>query len=87
LRRGYTVSVGKLGEWEIDFVAERGGEKEYFQVCYLMADPSTLEREFRSLRLVDDNFPKTVLSMDPLDLSRDGIRHKYLPNWFREEAA
>jgi predicted AAA+ superfamily ATPase len=87
LRRGYTVSVGKLGDREIDFVAERAGAREYFQVCYLMADPATAAREFRSLLDVDDNLPKTVLSMDPLDLSRDGIRHAFLPRWFLEEGA
>jgi uncharacterized protein len=85
LRRGYTVSVGKLGEREIDFVAERGGEREYFQVTYLMADPTTREREFRSLLDIGDNLPKTVLSMDSLDMSHDGIRHLQLPDWFMEK--
>lgn len=85
LRRGYTVSVGKLGDKEIDFVAERGGEREYFQVTYLMADETTREREFRSLLEIDDNHPKTVLSMDTFDLSHDGIRHIHLPTWFLEE--
>jgi hypothetical protein len=85
-RRGYSVSVGKLGEREIDFVAERNGTREYFQVTYLMADPTTEEREFRPLREIDDNLPKTVLSMDVLDHSRDGIRHIFLPTWFLEEA-
>ncbi len=84
VRRGYAVSVGKLGDREIDFVAERGGTREYFQVCYLMADPATREREFRSLLDIDDNLPKTILSMDPLDLSRDGIRHVHLPTWLLE---
>lgn len=87
LRRGYTVSVGKLGDREIDFVAERAGQREYFQVCYLLNDPATREREFRSLLDIDDNHPKTVLSMDPLDLSHDGIRHIHLPHWFLESDA
>lgn len=84
LRRGYAVSVGKIGDKEIDFVAERGGEREYFQVTYLVSDPDTREREFRSLLEIDDNHPKTVLSMDEFDLSRDGIRHVHLPTWFLE---
>jgi len=83
--RGYSVSVGKLGDREIDFVAERDGSREYFQVTYLMADPATVEREFRPLLEIDDNLPKTVLSMDPLDHSRDGIRHTFIPTWLLEE--
>lgn len=81
IRRGYTVEVGKVGDWEIDFVATREGAVEYFQVSYLLADPATVEREFRSLLAIDDNHPKTVLSLDPVDLSRQGIRHRRIPEW------
>ena len=57
--------------------------EEPFQAreSYLLSDPSTVEREFRSLAVIADNFPKTVLSMDEIDLSRDGIRHVHLPSW------
>ncbi len=76
LRRGYTVTVGKLGDKEIDFVCEKQGQKAYFQVCYLLAEPSTIEREFGIYTSIKDNYPKYVLSLDDIDLSRDGISHQ-----------
>jgi predicted AAA+ superfamily ATPase len=75
LSRGYSVTVGKIGQAEIDFAAEKHGEPLYIQVCYLLAEEKTIAREFGSLAAVKDNFPKLVLSMDEIDLSRDGIRH------------
>ncbi|MDR3193646.1 MAG: ATP-binding protein [Treponema sp.] len=75
LRRDYTVTVGTIGNREIDFVARKGDETMYLQVCYLLASPETVEREFAGLRAVKDNYPKYVLSLDTLDLSREGIRH------------
>ena len=81
LRRGYAVCIGKVGDLEVDFVAWREDRVEYFQVSYLLADPVTVEQEFRSLEAIADNHPKTVLSMDEFDLSRNGIRHRHLPSW------
>lgn len=75
LRRGYSVSVGKMGEREIDFVGERCGERLYVQVAYLLASEDTVEREFGAYADVGDNFPKYVVSMDEFDMSREGIRH------------
>ena len=75
LRRGYHVSVGRVGSREIDFIGMRGGECIYVQVCYLLASKKTIEREFSVFYEIADNFPKYVISMDELDLSRDGIRH------------
>lgn len=63
-RRGYRISIGKLGNREIDFIATREREKIYLQVCYLLASPETVEREFGPLQAVPDNYPKYVLSMD-----------------------
>lgn len=80
-RRGYKVSVGRVGNLEVDFVARRGGETEYYQVTYLMADERTREREFASLLAVPDNYPKFVLSMDEFDFSRDGVRSVNLIDW------
>lgn len=82
LRRRYTVSVGQQGGKEIDFVAERGGERLYLQVAYLLASPETIDREFSALESVQDHFPKIVLSMDASSFaSRNGIQHRYLPDW------
>lgn len=61
LRRGYKACVGRVGDKEIDFVGEKDGDKTYIQVCYLLNDESTINREFGSLLEVKDNFPKYVL--------------------------
>lgn len=75
LRRGYSVTVGKVGEREIDFVCERHGEKCYIQVTYLLAVEETVQREFGVYEHVQDNFPKYVVSLDEFDMSRKGVRH------------
>ncbi|MBQ4418053.1 MAG: ATP-binding protein [Synergistaceae bacterium] len=75
LRRGYKVTVGRNGEKEIDFIASKNGEKIYLQVCYLLAEASTIEREFGAYRGIPDNYPKYVLSLDEVNMSRDGIKH------------
>jgi len=62
IRRGYDVRVGRsVGDKEIDFVCERDGEKLYVQVCYILSEAKTIEREFASLLAVRDNYPKVVL--------------------------
>ncbi|MBS4456732.1 ATP-binding protein [Tuanshanicoccus lijuaniae] len=73
--RGYDVSIGKVGDKEIDFVAKKHNQIEYYQVSYLMSDEATRKREFGVYHEVQDNFPKFVLSMDKVDFSQDGIRH------------
>ena len=74
--RGYKVFVGKLPKGEIDFVAVKGQEKEYYQVAYYLYDQSVVEREFGAFRKIEDNYPKYVISMDKMDFSQDGIIHK-----------
>lgn len=76
IRNGYEVYVGKNKDYEVDFVAHKNGNKLYVQVTYLLADESTIEREFRSLELIQDNYPKYVISMDEIDASRNGIKHR-----------
>ncbi|NQT94404.1 MAG: ATP-binding protein [Lentisphaerae bacterium] len=63
-RRGYTVHIGKLGVYEVDFIATREKEKLYIQVAYLLATPEVIAREFGVLQAIPDNYPKLVLSMD-----------------------
>ena len=74
---GYKVTVGAMSNGEIDFVAEKNGKRIYIQVAYLMTNESTREREFGNLQKISDNYPKYVLSMDPITMSRDyeGIEH------------
>ena len=76
MRRSYNVSVGRIGSREIDFIGKRSGETLYIQVCYLLAGEETIAREFSPLLAISDNFPKYVVSMDELNLSREGIQHK-----------
>jgi predicted AAA+ superfamily ATPase len=86
LRRDCTVQVGQTGTKEIDFVALKGNEPVYYQVCYLLANSETIEREFSALESIKDNFPKKVLSMDRgPSAGRNGIQHLYLPAWLLGE--
>lgn len=78
LRRGFRVYVGVMGSREIDFIAEKEGQRCYVQVTYLLASPETIKREFSVYRGVQDNYPKYVVSMDPVNLSRDGIIHCHI---------
>lgn len=63
-RRGYQVHIGKFGDREIDFVAEKEKNRIYIQVAYLLASEKTVDREFSPLLETPDNYPKYVLSMD-----------------------
>ncbi|MFA6662283.1 MAG: DUF4143 domain-containing protein, partial [Bacilli bacterium] len=76
LRRGYTVSIGKIGDKEIDFVLDRGSRRIYIQVTYLLASEDIVQREFGAYDSIEDNFPKYILSLDEFDFSRNGIIHK-----------
>lgn len=62
--RGYQVRVGVLGSQEVDFIAEKNGEKMYVQVALTINDPATLDREFGNLKMIADNYPKVVITMD-----------------------
>ena len=76
LRRGYDVKVGIINENEIDFVCTKDKEKIYIQVTYQLNNDETIEREFSGLAQINDNFDKYVLSMDKLDFSRNGLKHR-----------
>lgn len=82
--RGYRVTVGRGRGSEVDFVADRGRTREYYQVTYLMATEETADREFGALEDVRDSYPKFVLSMDRFDMSRNGIVHRNLLEWLLE---
>ncbi len=85
LRRGYTVTVGKVADKEIDFIGERQNEKIYIQAAYLLASEETVAREFGVYNQVQDNFPKYVVTMDELDMSRDGIKHRNIREFLLAE--
>ncbi|MCC5921102.1 MAG: ATP-binding protein [Cyclobacteriaceae bacterium] len=63
---GYAVTVGQDGKKEIDFIAQKGGEKIYVQVAYMLTTESTIKREFGNLLEISDNYPKYVVTMDEM---------------------
>ncbi len=82
IRRDYRVYIGKVGETEIDFVAEKPNDKLYIQVTESMNSPEIRERELRPLRMIPDNYEKIVLSTDKHYInSYDGIKSLYLVDW------
>ena len=85
LRRNYKVYVGKKGDLEIDFIAEKQGKKIYVQVAYLLANEETIRREFSVYNTVKDSYPKYVVSMDELDFSQNGIIHKNIKDFLLME--
>lgn len=81
LMRGYDVKIGSLDNGEVDFVATKYSEKLYFQVTYILADESVINREFGAFQSINDNYPKYVISMDKFDFSQEGIIHKNIIDW------
>ena len=85
LRRGYVVTVGRIGDKEIDFVCHKRDEKLYVQVTYLLASDETIQREFGVYDNIRDNFPKYVVSLDEFDMSRNGIKHRNIRDFLLAE--
>ena len=82
IRRDYRVYIGKVGDKEVDFVAEKPDDKIYIQVTESMQSEETRERELRPLRMIPDNYEKIVLSMDRNYIkSYEGIKSLYLIDW------
>ena len=87
LRHGYTVTVGKAGNKEVDFVCQRQDQKLYVQVSYLLATEEAIAREFGVYNTIRDNFPKYAVSLDEFDMSQNGIKHRNIrdfliaPEW------
>lgn len=86
LRRGYEVTIGKTDSLEVDFIATNSNDKKYFQVTYSMLDNSVKNRELKVLRSINDNYEKTILTMDKIynNTSEEGIKIKYLVDFLME---
>ncbi len=84
VNRGYNVNIGNNNGKEIDFVATKHNQKEYYQVAFTLADKDCEEREFGAYNHVEDNYPKYVISTDKLDYSQNGIIHKNIIDWLLE---
>lgn len=82
LRRGYRVHIGKKGNTEVDFVAEKNGVIEYFQVTADMTSEKTFEREMKPLQNIGDNYAKKVLTLDKYTLGNyDGVLVENVIEW------
>jgi len=86
LRRDYRVYIGKVGDAEIDFIAEKRSERHYIQVAESLLGESARERELRPLRSIRDNYDKVVLTMDTSYVdSYDGIRALNIVDFLLDE--
>ena len=84
-RRGYRVHVGKSGEYEVDFVAEKSSGLIYIQVTESLISQETLQRELRPLIHIKDNYPKYILSMDwDFNASYEGILSMNIIDWMMQ---
>jgi uncharacterized protein len=87
LFRGYEVKIGKFEDYEIDFIAQKQGERLYIQVCYLISDEKVRSREIRPFSKIKDNYPKYLLTMDSIpESSEGGFLRRYIPKWLIEES-
>jgi uncharacterized protein len=75
LSRGYELYIGKTYKSEVDFIASKNGKKCFIQVAYIMESEDTINREFGAFSSIKDSSPKYVISLDPINMSRDGIVH------------
>lgn len=87
IQQGYRVFVGKLGNNEIDFVADKSGKKLYVQVALTIIDQPTEQREFGNLLLIEDNYPKYVVTLNDTIIGNDyqGIKHMNLLEFLNEQ--
>lgn len=85
-RRGYDVAIGKVGQYEIDFIANRPDDKKYIQVTESMLGEEIRNRELKPLMMIPDQYEKIVLSLDPgLDSVYEGIKSVNLIDWLLED--
>lgn len=81
IRRGYRVYVGKLDTLEIDFVAEKSGILEYYQVSMTLIDEATYEREIKPLKKIKNDYHKFILTLDEIPANDDGIEILNVRDW------
>lgn len=85
LRRGYEVFIGKVAQTEVDFIATKSGNTEYYQVALSVSNSQTLERELRPLDSISDHNPKYILTMDEVpEISYKGIKQINAIDWLLE---
>lgn len=86
LRRGYDVSIGKIDNSEVDFIATKADNIIYVQVTESMTSEDVRKRELSPLQKISDNYEKIILSLNPgMDSSYNGIKSINLIDWLISE--
>lgn len=85
IRQGYSITIGKIQDLEVDFVCRKANQIKYIQVSQSILDENTRKREFKSLEKISDNYPKYVISMDSFDFSANGIIHLNIIDFLKSE--
>lgn len=83
--KGYELSIGKIGNFECDFIARNYDNYYYIQVARTLASEETEEREYRPLYKINDNFPKYIFSLDMLPNKKDGFLHRNIVNFIAND--
>lgn len=85
IRQGYSITIGKIQDLEVDFVCRKSNQIKYIQVSQSILDENTRKREFKSLEKISDSYPKYVISMDSFDFSANGIIHLNIIDFLKSE--
>ena len=85
LSKGYSVSVGKIGTLECDFIVRKGDNYAYVQVAMTVADPEVERREYAPFGKIRDGWPRYLFTLDSLRNQRDGVRHLNLMEFLKED--
>lgn len=85
IRQGYSITIGKIQDLEVDFVCRKANQIKYIQVSQSILDENTRKREFKSLEKISDSYPKHVISMDSFDFSANGIIHLNIIDFLKSE--
>lgn len=85
IRQGYSITIGKIQDLEVDFVCRKANQIKYIQVSQSILDENTRKREFNSLEKISDSYPKYVISMDSFDFSANGIIHLNIIDFLKSE--
>lgn len=85
IRQGYSITIGKIQDLEVDFVCRKANQIKYIQVSQSILDENTRKREFKSLEKISDSYPKYVISMDSFEFSANGIIHLNIIDFLKSE--
>lgn len=85
IRQGYSITIGKIQDLEVDFVCRKANQIKYIQVSQSILDENTRKREFKSLEKISNSYPKYVISMDSFDFSANGIIHLNIIDFLKSE--